>query len=95
VTIRAILDTNVVVSGVFWKGAPFEILKAWQERRFRLLLSLPILDEYRRVLEELTKKRSAVLGSILELIELISEIVGPVRFARRSAFTASGSMAWR
>jgi predicted nucleic acid-binding protein len=35
VTIRAILDTNVVVSAVFWKGAPFEILKAWHERRFR------------------------------------------------------------
>ena len=81
-TSRAILDTNVVVSGVFWKGPPFEILKAWQERRFRLVISLPILYEYRRVLEELTKKRSAVLGSILELIEFHSEIVGPVRFAK-------------
>ena len=30
-TIKAILDTNVIISGIFWKGAPFEILKAWQE----------------------------------------------------------------
>jgi predicted nucleic acid-binding protein len=45
VTIKAILDTNVIVSGVFWKGAPFEILEAWQKRRF--ILDLPILNEYR------------------------------------------------
>lgn len=25
--IKAILDTNVFISGVFWKGPPFEILK--------------------------------------------------------------------
>jgi hypothetical protein len=34
VTIKAILDTNVVISGIFWKGVPFEILKAWREHRF-------------------------------------------------------------
>ena len=82
-TIKAILDTNVVISGIFWKGTPFEILKAWQEQRFRLAISLPILDEYGRVLEEMTKKRpSTVLGSILELIELHSQMIEPVRFPR-------------
>jgi uncharacterized protein len=81
VTIKAILDTNVIVSGVFWKGAPFEILEAWQKRRF--ILDLPILNEYRRVLDEMTKKRpTSVLGSILEVIELHSEMVEPVSFTR-------------
>jgi putative PIN family toxin of toxin-antitoxin system len=83
VIIKAILDTNVVISGIFWKGVPFEILKAWQRQRFRLAMSPPILDEYRRVLEEMTKKRpSAVLSPILELIEFHSEMVEPVRFVR-------------
>ena len=82
-TIKAILDTNVIVSGIFWKGAPFEILEAWQKRRFLLAVSLPILNEYRRVLDEMTKKRpSSVLGSILEVIELHSEMVEPVSFTR-------------
>jgi hypothetical protein len=36
VKIQAILDTNVFISGGFWKGPPFEILKAWQEERFLL-----------------------------------------------------------
>jgi len=82
VKIKAILDTNVFISGVFWKGPPSEILKAWQEERFRLAISLPILEEYRRVLDELTKERAIpVLTPILKIIELHSEIVEPVSFA--------------
>ena len=81
--IKAILDTNVFISGVFWKGPPFEILKAWQEQRFRLAISPPILDEYRRVLDEMMKKRPLpVLTSILRVIELHSEMVELVSFAQ-------------
>jgi uncharacterized protein len=83
VTIKAILDTNVLISGVFWKGVPFEILKAWQKHRFRLVISLPILYEYHRVLDEMSKRRSlSVLSSVLEVIELKSEMVEPVSFAK-------------
>ena len=81
--IKAILDTNVFISGVFWKGPPFEILTAWQEQRFDLVISPPILDEYRRVLDEMMKKRPLpVLTSILRIIELHSEMVEPVSFAQ-------------
>ena len=82
-TIKAILDTNVLISGVFWKGVPFEILKAWQKHRCRLVTSLPILYEYHRVLDEMSKRRSiSVLSSVLEAIELQSEMVEPVSFAK-------------
>jgi uncharacterized protein len=83
VKIKAILDTNVFISGVCWNGPPFEILKAWQEQRFRLAISPPILDKYRRVLDEMMKKRPVpVLTSILRIIELHSEMVEPVSFAQ-------------
>lgn len=79
--IKAVLDTNVIISGIFWEGAPFEILEAWQKQGFLLVISPPILDEYRRVLDEMTKQRPIpVLGSILQIIELHSEMVTPVRF---------------
>ena len=79
--IKAVLDTNVLISGVFWKGPPFEILGAWQKRRFTLVLSPAILEEYRRVLHEMMKKRPlGVLSSILEVIELHSEMINPGRF---------------
>jgi uncharacterized protein len=83
VKIKAILDTNVFISGVFWKGPPFEILRAWQEQRFRLAISPPILDEYRRVLDEMVKRYPLpVLSSILGVIEVHSEMVEPVSFAK-------------
>ena len=82
-TIKAILDTNVLISGIFWKGPPFQVLKAWQRQLFRLAISPPISDEYRRVIDEMTAKQPfPVLDSILELIELHSEMVNPIRFTR-------------
>ena len=46
---RVVIDTNVFVSGVFWKGPPAEILRAWRAGRIEIVLSPEILDEYRRV----------------------------------------------
>lgn len=81
--IKAVLDTNVLISGIFWLGAPFEILRGWQRQQFVLTVSLPILEEYRRVLDEMTRKRPLpVLTSILELIEIRAEMITPVSFVR-------------
>ena len=46
---RVILDSNVVMSGVFFGGVPGKILSAWRDRRVDLVLSPSILDEYLRV----------------------------------------------
>ena len=31
--LKAVLDTNVLISGVLWKGSPFKILKWAEEHR--------------------------------------------------------------
>lgn len=82
--IKAVLDTNVLISGIFWKGPPLKVLTAWQNHRFDLVISRPILTEYRRVLTEMTKKKhpSPAIASIMEIIERHSEIVEPARFAK-------------
>ena len=33
---KIILDTNVFISGIFWSGPPYQILKAWQKQRIEL-----------------------------------------------------------
>jgi putative PIN family toxin of toxin-antitoxin system len=48
-----VLDTNVVVSACFWRGAPYECLAAWAARRFAAVLSPPLLTEYEETFEEL------------------------------------------
>lgn len=58
---KIILDTNVFVSGVFFKGPPYQILKAWQNGKIQLVLSPEILDEYYRVSEILAEEHPSIL----------------------------------
>jgi hypothetical protein len=49
--LRAVLDTNVIVSSVISKkGAPFLLIHAWHETRFVLITSESIIREVERVL---------------------------------------------
>ena len=53
---KIVIDTNVLVSGIFWSGPPYTILKAWQMQRFDLALSAEIFEEYKRVADALLRK---------------------------------------
>lgn len=49
--IKVVLDTNIFVSGILnSKGAPGQVLKAWQENKFVLTTSKPIIKEIKQVL---------------------------------------------
>ena len=43
---RVVLDTNVVMSAVFFRGQPLKVLEAWRNRRIELVVSEDILSEY-------------------------------------------------
>jgi len=47
--VRVILDTNVLVSGIFFGGVPGQIVDAWSEHLLALVLTPDILEEYARV----------------------------------------------
>ncbi len=47
--IRAVLDTNVVVSALLFEGQASRLVPFWQQRRFLPIISKPILQEYLRV----------------------------------------------
>lgn len=48
--IRAVLDTNIFVSGIHWTGVSEKVLRAWMEEEFKHVSSIPIIDEVVRVL---------------------------------------------
>lgn len=50
---RVVLDTNVLVSGIFWKGAPYSILAVWAQGKFEVIVSKDILHEYLAVLKRI------------------------------------------
>ncbi len=50
---RVVLDTKVLVSGIFFTGPSYEILSACRDDRVRLGVSLEIVREYEAILERL------------------------------------------
>lgn len=73
---KAILDTNVLISGIFFSGVPSEILSAWRDERIELIVSPEILEEYRRVGEEMEKKFPGVeVTPFLELLAIEATMV--------------------
>jgi len=73
---RIVLDTNVFVSGIFFSGPPYRILKAWRDGKVQLLVSPSILDEYRRIGAELALQFGDVdLRPFLDLLTIQAEIV--------------------
>lgn len=70
-----VLDTNVVMSGIFWSGPPYEILKAWHAKKFKIAVSLEIIEEYRRVGQELGQKFPQIqVNDLIDLIAFNSDI---------------------
>ncbi len=47
---RVVLDTNVFISGIHWKGDSERVLKAWMNEDFDLVSSFPIIRELVRIL---------------------------------------------
>ncbi|MGH7469644.1 MAG: putative toxin-antitoxin system toxin component, PIN family [Longimicrobiales bacterium] len=73
---KVVLDTNVVVSGLFFGGVPGQVLSAWNAGRLALVLSASILAEYREVGSELSEKNSALdFESFAALLVMNSEVV--------------------
>lgn len=75
---RVILDTNVLISAVFFGGVPGRILEAWVAGRVELVLSPDILDEYRRVGSDLAGRypeRAEALSPVLALIAMHATMV--------------------
>jgi len=76
--VRVVLDTNVVVSGVFFGGVPGRIMAAWSAGHVSLVISPDILTEYQRVGVELGigyPDRAAAWDPVLALITMNATIV--------------------
>ena len=79
---KVVLDTNVLVSGIFYSGPPSAILRAWEQHKFRLVLTPPISDEYKDVTVRLGEHFPAIdITRIIDLVIVESELCSPVALA--------------
>jgi putative PIN family toxin of toxin-antitoxin system len=78
--LKIVMDTNVFISGVFFRGPPYQILKAWQSGEIELVVSQEILDEYQRVSEILAMEhRSIDLKPILRFVIEYAKVYKPAK----------------
>ena len=69
---KVVLDTNVLVSGIFFRGYPARLLDLWAGGRFTVYATPLILAEYFRVIDELAKKISGI--AVTDWKSLLSEM---------------------
>ena len=79
-TLRVVLDTNVLVSGILYPaGTPGRILNSWRQGQLDVVLSRHILDEMARVLPTLTRNplSSSEIRNLADSFMFKAEIVEP------------------
>jgi putative PIN family toxin of toxin-antitoxin system len=73
--VKVIIDTNVLISGVFFSGPPYQILEAWRDGKSQFVVSSEILQEYHRVGGILGEEFPGVdISGFLELLTVKSEV---------------------
>lgn len=82
----AVLDTNVVVSGIFWKGSPYRCLLAFANRKFQIAVTSGILEEYLETAFEVKTGHNLDADPIptLRWIESKANIFEPALLAKTS-----------
>ena len=80
---KVVIDTNVFVSGIFWKGTPLKVLEKWRAGDFQLVISSAILNEYQRVIDELTGRYpSSDAAAMMDLVKINAKMTNPVSLVR-------------
>ena len=75
---KVVLDTNIFISGIFWKGASNKVILNWKESKFTLVASLEAVLEIIKVLKDFKIRLSDdMIKEWIDLIRRNSIIVEP------------------
>lgn len=75
---RIIIDTNVLVSGLFFSGIPFKILRGIKQKKYTPVISSSIAREYKQTIQKLAGHFSKInADDQLELFITASIICEP------------------
>jgi putative PIN family toxin of toxin-antitoxin system len=85
--VRAVLDTNIVVSGLLWRAAPRQVLDAARDKRISLHTSSVLLDELAEVLSRshlasVIAANRASPAFLMQRYAMLAQTVIPAQTAR-------------
>lgn len=75
--LRAVIDTNVLVSGIVFRGKPHRILQALIDQRIQAATSRFLLAELAEILSKKMNYSAAEINRLIEKLEELTEIVHP------------------
>lgn len=75
--IRAVLDTNVVISSIFWRGSPFMVVSMGMEKKYTVVTSPAIIDEVALKLKEKFNVPDDKINELLRILYAFSDVVVP------------------
>ncbi len=76
---RIVIDTNVLISGVFFGGFPRKILSAVVGQKITACATAEIISEYEEIVHEMiTKKQGHINKAILSPLIRTMEIIEPI-----------------
>ena len=84
---KAVFDTNVVISGMLWRGTPYTLLKAAAAGRVSLFTSIPLLEELEVTLSKPRLKKALSIdgyrpAEIRAMYEEFVKVVVPNKVAK-------------
>lgn len=81
---KVVLDTNVVMSAIFFGGDPLAIVRAAISKKIELVASKQVITEYHEIAERLSDAYSGVTYKrALAILESHIKIVKPVTLPRQ------------
>ncbi|MGN0205279.1 MAG: putative toxin-antitoxin system toxin component, PIN family [Coprococcus sp.] len=82
---KIVVDTNVLISGVFFGGFPRKILSAIVGSRFTACATTEIVDEYEEIIREMIdRKQGHINRNLLTPLIKAMEIIEPVTHVKLS-----------
>lgn len=77
-SVKAVVGTNVIVSGLLFGGEPARLLNLARDRSFQAVISLYILSELRTVLEEKSKLDAYLINELIEELIEFCEVTSTI-----------------
>ena len=76
---RIVIDTNVLISGVFFGGFPREILSSVVSQKITACATAEIINEYEDIAQEMIDRKQghidrAILAPLIQVLEVIEPI---------------------
>ena len=78
---RIVIDTNVVISGTFFKGNPRRIVEATVENRFNVFATPEIIQEYNDIINEFIKRKQGNLDN-----NILNQFIASLNIINQKSF---------